>query len=100
MTRKKAGLLSSTALSSRKVALNEDGRQIGEGHYNAKLTDAQVDMIRDAYDAGDGGYRVLAKRFSAEFKITLRWSFIRDLVQFKRRNHWTARHKIILLDKP
>ena len=62
----------------RLVALNESGTQrIGEGHQRARLTDAQVDQIRDAYEQGlegEGprvGYKTLAKRFGVS-KRTVR----------------------------
>lgn len=58
---------------------------IGEDHHNAKLTDAQVEEIRDLYDQRDPkgqrvyGYRKLAVRFGVD-RMT-----IRDIVKFRRR---------------
>lgn len=45
------------------VGLNDRGQRIGQDHQRAELTDREVDMIRDAYEAGEGGYRRLARRF-------------------------------------
>lgn len=44
------------------VALNEKGLRIGEDHVNAKLTDAEVETIRDLHDAGMS-YSQLAEKF-------------------------------------
>lgn len=58
---------------------------IGEDHHNAKLSDAQVEEIRDLYDElmPNGqrkyGYRKLAAMFGVN-RMT-----IRDIVKFRRR---------------
>ena len=59
--------------------VSEKGYRIGEHHQRAKLTDEQVELIRDLYDMGEGGYRKLAKMFGVH-RTT-----IRDIVQFRRR---------------
>ena len=76
------------------VALNESGtRRIGEDHAGAKLTDAQVERIRDEYEAhppGDPlhiGYRLLAKRWGVSKRT------IRDIVSYSTRNQWAGRWK-------
>lgn len=46
------------------VAVNERGYRIGEGHQRAVLTDREVDMMRDQYEAGGIGYRRLAKQYN------------------------------------
>ncbi len=51
---------------------------IGEDHHNAKLTDAQVETIRDLYDQGFG-YRAIAR------KLDLKRSTVRDICTFRRR---------------
>lgn len=78
----------------RLVALNESGTQrIGEGHQRARLTDAQVDQIRDAYEQGlegEGprvGYKTLAKRFGVSKRT------VRDIVHYRKRNQWASRWK-------
>ena len=65
--------------------------RIGEDHPNAKLTDAQVEEIRDLYDTGKWGYRKLAKRFYVN-----RWT-IRDIVTFRRRACTPDGYKTILI---
>lgn len=81
-------------VKSRYVALNESGTQrIGEDHPRAKLTNDEVEQIRDEYEdglAGLGpriGYRLLAKKF----KVSKRT--IRNIVHYEKRNQWADRWK-------
>lgn len=76
------------------VAMNEAGTQrIGEDHAKAKLSDAAVDAIREEYEAGQEGrgprigYRLLAKKWGCSKRT------VRDIVNYRRRNHWAARWK-------
>lgn len=61
---------------------------IGEAHPRARLTDAQVELIRELYDAGQEGtgpkigYRALAKQFNTSKRT------VRDIVNYRRRNVW------------
>ncbi|QCW21933.1 hypothetical protein JessAGP_003c [Caulobacter phage Jess A] len=77
------------------VAVNEGGRRIGETHHNAKLTDAQVDAIRDEYEAGlEGlgpriGYRALARKYGSTK------STVRDIIACRQRAQYADRHKRI-----
>lgn len=45
------------------VALNENGKPIGQGHHKAGLTDEQVDRIRDLREDHELTYDQLAKMF-------------------------------------
>lgn len=73
---------------ARLVAVNERGHRIGETHHWAKLTQVQVDEIRDRYEAGrDGegpkvGYQTLAKAYGVSK------STIRQVVNYTRWNQW------------
>ncbi|WP_296596627.1 hypothetical protein [Phenylobacterium sp.] len=76
------------------MAFNEEGTQrIGEYHGRAKLSDAQVEQIRDIYEAGvEGtgpriGYRLLAREFGVSKRT------IRDIVSYTSRNRWATRWK-------
>lgn len=60
-------------------AVDENGNPLGEAHHNAKLTDEDVELIRDIYDEGLVGYKTLAKVFGVS-KGT-----IYDIVNFRRR---------------
>jgi hypothetical protein len=80
--------------ATRLVALNESGTQrIGEDHAGAKLTNAQVDAIRDEFEAyplghpKHVGYRLLAKKWG------MGKSTIRDICTYTSRNHWAGRWK-------
>jgi hypothetical protein len=80
--------------AKRFLALNESGTQrIGEDHPRARLTNAQVEAIRDKYEAGIAGtgprigYRLLARQFGVSKRT------IRDIVSYSSRNQWAARWK-------
>ena len=45
------------------VTTNDRGLLIGEGHHRAKLTDHEVDLIRELHEVHGVGYRVLARKF-------------------------------------
>lgn len=62
----------------KQVGINERGLRVGEDHQNAKLTDAEVELIRELHADGMS-YKVLAKKFDVSK------SLIRYIVQFKRR---------------
>lgn len=51
-------------MSHKLVAVNDDGLLIGEDHPRAKLTDAQVDEMRDLHEDHGWGMRRLARRFN------------------------------------
>lgn len=61
------------------IAVDENGNPLGEAHHRAKLTDEDVEVIRDIYDEGMVGYATLAKVFEVS-KGT-----IYDIVNFRRR---------------
>lgn len=69
------------------VAVNEHGQRIGEGHQRAILTDREVDAIRDAYEAGEGGYRRLARMFEVSP------SNIRKIVKCQTRAQLAMSHR-------
>lgn len=47
----------------RVVAVNDRGRRIGQDHPNAKLTDADVELIRDLHESEGLSYSALAEKF-------------------------------------
>jgi hypothetical protein len=76
------------------AAFNEDGTQrIGEDHPRGRLTNAEVEEMRDLFEAhpvgdpGHMGYRVLAKRFGCSKRTA------RDICNYEKRNQWAARWK-------
>ena len=64
---------------SKIVAVNENGRRIGEEHPRSKLTDAQVDRIRDLHEYHDMTYEQLAAMYQVP-KTT-----IASICQYMRR---------------
>lgn len=82
--------------TSRKVyvAVDENGLRIGESHPNAKLTDQQVDQIRDLHEGKKTSYADLAVMFNVP-KIT-----IAKICTYERRASTIARWKVLLLHFP
>lgn len=79
------------AARKRWVAMNEAGNaRIGEYHHGAKLTDAQVEAIRDQYEAYPRGHKLHLgyKRLAQIWGVSV--SSIRMIVTYERRNHWAA----------
>lgn len=82
--------------ASRKVfvAVDENGQRIGETHPNAKLTDAEVEQIRDLHELAKWTYDQLATAYGAP-KIT-----IAKICTYQRRANTIARWKVLLLHTP
>lgn len=82
--------------TSRKVfiAVDENGLRIGETHPNAKLTDAQVDEMRDLRELKGWTYDQLAERFNVPY-IT-----VQKICTYERRASTIARWKVLLLHFP
>jgi hypothetical protein len=72
----------------RTVALNEGDRRIGEDHQMAKLTDAEVELIRDLNDHGLG-----YKRLAVKFDVSP--SCIARICRFETRSHVAVKWKSI-----
>lgn len=71
------------------VAVNDRGRLIGEHHQNAKLTDAQVDEMRDLREDQGVTYAELSKRFCVPK------STVADICKYRRRAQTPARWKTV-----
>jgi hypothetical protein len=80
--------------ASRRITINTDehGNAIGESHHRAKLSDADVDFIRDVYEEGQVSCSVLA----SVFKVSK--SSIWDIVTFRRRNAIPMSYRIVQVD--
>lgn len=83
-------------LTSRKVyvALDERGQRIGESHQNAKLSNAEVDRMRDLREEEKWSYERLAALFQVP-KAT-----VQKICNYDRRATTIARWKVILLHSP
>jgi len=49
-------------MKTRVVVVNEAGRRIGESHPRARLTDHEIDLIRELHEEGLG-YKKIAVKF-------------------------------------
>lgn len=66
------------------VGMSEKGARIGETHPRAKLSDADVDLIRDLHEAGLS-YRQIVAKFDEEDGPRPSKSTVRDIVKCRRR---------------
>lgn len=71
------------------VACNDAGLRVGESHQNAKLTDREVDTVRDLHARGEASYR----RLAAMFEVSK--SSIAMIVRCDRRAQTPTRFKAI-----
>lgn len=83
------------AMVKRRIGLTEAGRRCGEDHPNAKLTDRQVDQIRDWHDSGLLGYRVISQWCLREFGLKVSRMTIRDIVLCRRRYAVAMQSKLV-----
>lgn len=61
------------------IAVGERGVPIGEHHPGAKLTDEQVDYMRELHEEGLVGYKTLGRFFGVS------WNTVKDICKFRRR---------------
>jgi DNA-binding CsgD family transcriptional regulator len=78
------------AIMKRIVCLNQIGLRLGEDHQNAKLTNAEVDLLLTLRDEGLS-YRQLALKFE------ISKSSVRDICKGRRRCQSPTRWKTILI---
>lgn len=71
------------------VAVNEKGRLIGECHQNAKLSDADVDRIRELREDEGKSYVAIARIFNVAK------STIADICKYRRRAQTPSRWKTV-----
>jgi len=67
----------------------ESGHAIGEAHHRARLSDADVELIRDIYEEGMESYSTLAHVFGVSKET------IRDIVTFRRRASTPAAYRTV-----
>jgi hypothetical protein len=60
------------------LAVNDRGYRINDSHHNAKLTDDEVELLRQLRDGGMS-YRLLAEKFEIAIRT------VRDIVSYRRR---------------
>lgn len=69
------------------IAVNDEGRRIGQSHHRAKLSDAEVDLMRELHEDYGFGYRRLAAKF--ECGVTT----VRHIVTYAKRAQTPMRFK-------
>lgn len=74
--------------AKRVVRINEAGLRIGEDHHNAKLTDAEVEMLLQLRYEG-WGYRRLAAKFEVARNLVVL------ICRGKRRAQTCAGHRVV-----
>lgn len=66
-------------MTTKMIAINEQGKRIGQGHQFAKLTDEQVDRIRDLHEEHNLSYTQLAAMYQVSKSV------IAGICQYRRR---------------
>lgn len=69
--------------------VDEKGNAMGEAHHRAKLSDADVELIRDIFDEGFERQATLAKVFGVSKQT------IQDIVTFRRRAGSPASYRTV-----
>ena len=70
------------------VGVNHLGRWIGQDHQNARLTDAECELIRRLHEDGLS-YKKLADKFG------IGKSTVRDIVTFRRRGQFAVEGRTV-----
>jgi hypothetical protein len=65
------------------VGVNERGDRVGEDHPRAKLSDAEVDLIRELLDPLDGAKPMSHRQVAAKFEISR--GTVADIASCRRR---------------
>lgn len=66
------------------VALNEDGRRIGETHHNSRLSDAFVEKLRDLHEYEGKTPRQIADHLQISFRTVKKICYYQRRVQVAR----------------
>lgn len=79
------------ALVKRLVAVNANGLRIGDSHPRSKLSNAEVDEMRDIYENGECGCTRLARKFGISKTLAY------YICTYQRRVQTIEGHKVIVL---
>lgn len=71
------------------VAINEKGRRIGEYHQRAKLSNHEVDLIRELRESHGTPYKEIAEKFDVSETL------IKQICNYRIRSQTPVRWKII-----
>ena len=76
-----------------RIKVNEAGRRVGETHHRSKLSDADVDLMRDLHEDHGLWYDRLSKRFGVAK------STVRDIVTYRHRISFVADVRVIRIEE-
>lgn len=76
-------------MTKRAVAVNEKGYRIGESHHNAKLSDADVEMVRQLREEHRLQYAEIAEKFEVSREL------VKKICQYRNRCETVARWRFI-----
>ncbi len=76
-------------MKRRVIGVTDKGARVGEDHQRARLTDEQVDLMRDLYEEGLVGYRTLARYFGVSRTTVM------SICRYERRNATADAYKTI-----
>lgn len=79
-------------IKTKEVQVNERGRRIGESHPRARLTDHEIDLIRELAEEGMS-YREIADKFAPEMKPYAGRKYVEKLVNCRLRAQTSTRTK-------
>jgi hypothetical protein len=65
------------------VGVNERGNRVGEDHQSAKLSDEEVELIRELANPSDGAAPMAQRLIAEKFEISR--GTVSDIVTFRRR---------------
>lgn len=77
------------------IGVNDDGRRVGESHHRAKLSDEEIELIRQLRELlnPDGSYQwsygAIAKCFQTSKGV------IHDICSMRRRNQFAVGYKAV-----
>lgn len=74
------------------LAYNEKGFPVGETHYNARISNAMVDLIRERHEDDGLGYRRIAK------ELGIAYTTVRKICTYDRRAQTPERYKRVYVN--
>jgi hypothetical protein len=75
----------------RYAAVNDAGRVVGEWRWRAKLTDAEVELIRSLREQGLS-YAKIAAKFDDDDGVRVSKTHVFDICKYRKRAQTTAGH--------
>jgi hypothetical protein len=85
------------------IPYSEKGRRVGEAHPKARLSDEQVEMLREIYarrTSKNVGYRALALYAMRNWGIAAHPNTIKSIVSYSRRATKPSEFRVIIIDVP